>query len=69
MKTTQVQVSEALQKTAAAYKAIEQLSTLTEFEDLFTDSLHQHSDRLYEATLFLGKIIGHIQVCEVLKND
>lgn len=69
MKTTQIQVSEALQKTASAFRAIEQISKLPEFEDLFSESLIQHSDRLYEATLFLGKVIGHMQVCDVLKSN
>jgi hypothetical protein len=67
--TTQIQVSEALQKTALAFRAMEQISKLPEFEDIFTESFIQHSDRLYEATLFLGRVVGHVKVCEVLNDE
>ncbi len=68
-KTAQLQVSEAMQKAASAFKALEQLSTLPEFEDVFHEQLINHSNNVYETTLFLGRLLGHVQVCEVLNSS
>ncbi len=67
-KNIQCIASDALEKSAHAFQAINELSSVEEFDDLFHDGLREYSDKMYEAVQFIGRVVGHIRACDALKD-